>query len=263
MTKQIPPLLFLLVLIPVAFGCSSTESPTTSNSNIGTSTCSGLVLPYDFQNRPNNNSNSISIKLNGTTISTIADSTGRWSIDKIPLGKYQLVISKEGFYTYRDSITIAEEKTSYFFQTYLRIFAPYVPILDGIIMPITKLPSGRDTLIPGSIFAHTITNDKSLYAVSGELVFGRTPQLTISTFRRDYGSGIYFSFIQGTDSIFNLTEQLNSSIFTKKGFTRGDTIYFRLYPSVSIGYGFNLPQDAPIGESYDERGSNILSGILQ
>jgi tetratricopeptide (TPR) repeat protein len=85
---------FIVLISFLLFSCITTEL------GIKVTDVSGMV--YDFSNRPVSNYN---IAL-GTWYSGSTDINGRFTLLKVPLGKYKMKGSKKGYENYSDEVTI-------------------------------------------------------------------------------------------------------------------------------------------------------------
>jgi len=82
---------FLLVFI-FCCGCKNSSSPTSVlNGNM-----IGKVVAYDTAGLNPDNSG-VKISIDGTSYSTLSDSKGRWELDNIPPGTYNISFTKEGY----------------------------------------------------------------------------------------------------------------------------------------------------------------------
>ena len=101
--KPIHAPLFALLLLSLASGCT-TESPVSSVSSTPlTGTLKGRVQfgsmdRADYPMAPG----AATVSVEGTGISTTTDSLGRWQIDSLPAGTYDLSFTRSGFATRRE-----------------------------------------------------------------------------------------------------------------------------------------------------------------
>jgi hypothetical protein len=100
-------LLSLIVLIAAFTACkkdTSTQGPPGPQGPAGTSvtgTITGKVMLYNSQNMPQTtNKDSVLVSIKGTTLSTLTDTTGRYTLNQVPAGVYTMVFSKSGYGTY-------------------------------------------------------------------------------------------------------------------------------------------------------------------
>jgi hypothetical protein len=88
----------LLALLIVAFvsACSTTESPTASSALTGTLKGRVLFGSDDRADLPLPPTTA-TVSVEGTTFSTTTDSSGRWTINNLPAGTYNLSFTAPGF----------------------------------------------------------------------------------------------------------------------------------------------------------------------
>ena len=89
---------FLLSIILVSLSCKKETGPMGPAGPILTGNVSGFVALYDqFGNRLYNNLTNSKIIISGRTDTSSTDSTGKFNLNNITTGSYNIVVSKPGF----------------------------------------------------------------------------------------------------------------------------------------------------------------------
>ncbi|HET6401189.1 MAG TPA: hypothetical protein VFH95_07290 [Candidatus Kapabacteria bacterium] len=88
--------LSILLAIALVGGCTS---PNVVQSGADLGSFRGKVTLLGVDGNPLLQQSDAAVQIEGTTFSTITDSTGTWGIDNVPAGIYDIIISKNGFDT--------------------------------------------------------------------------------------------------------------------------------------------------------------------
>jgi carboxypeptidase family protein len=86
----------IVILLVVVSGCSNVNSPVTVDGSITGVVSLGNEIGSSSPN-PFTSSAGVSVSLDGTSLSTVTDSSGFWKFDNIPSGNYDVTITKSGF----------------------------------------------------------------------------------------------------------------------------------------------------------------------
>ncbi len=267
---------FLFLLFALA-GCSDSNNSTVSNSDDGlTGDLIGKIALVDHNGKPIVNNSGALVQIDGTSYSAVTDSNGDWTIHNLPSRTYSLSISKDGFVTFRDFsyAFLGGGTTRYFYRYFyyytfyefpavpLKEFAQYSVTLDAVILP-NMFHSDSST---GVCYCHTSSNvppgNLGLYIICGKdsTLSADKPE----SFRNSYYAA--FNNYTAHDSAFNVAAPIYSTsdgTSIVDGFSKGDTIYFRVYPGVGTDFYYDAirTRAVPLGISFN--GSNVLSGIMQ
>lgn len=99
MTRSLSPLLALLLMF--GSGCSDKELPSEPTRMTGTLKGKIYLASYDPAEYPLP-TDSATISIDGTNISTTADSNGYWVLNNLPAGIHNITFSRPGFAPYRE-----------------------------------------------------------------------------------------------------------------------------------------------------------------
>ena len=94
--KQLLGSFCLIILFAVVSGCSTPNSPASSGGSITGIVTLGSQIGTSSQ-KTFASSAGASISLDGTSLSTLTDSSGFWKIDNVPAANYDVTITKSGF----------------------------------------------------------------------------------------------------------------------------------------------------------------------
>src|SRR5438128_2327425 len=92
---------YFILLIAISFGCK--DSPTNTSSLKGD--MAGYVLAADSNSIASNgivgadtlNNAGVTISIDGTPFSAVTDSSGRWGMQNVPAGTYDISFRKNGY----------------------------------------------------------------------------------------------------------------------------------------------------------------------
>jgi hypothetical protein len=211
-------LLFLLLLLAVS-SCKQTTTP----AEIPTGTLKGNIVLVDYNDKPITNKSGVLVQLDGTSFSATTDAAGYWTIENLPSRTYNLTFSKPGFSSIRGQEAFLGGATVWYNDPSYPIYIPQpsrdTVILDGILFG--KL---------WGLYIHSlrkIVKDPAYFLI----ITGNQPHLDAADAKsyRNYQVR-YANALSSPDSLSMVVYVYNTDeIFN--GFSSGDTIYFRLYPT--------------------------------
>ena len=89
----------LTSLLSVILGCKGETGPTGPSGPLLTGNIEGYAILYHEYDYAYPNSSGITVSLEGTTMSTMTDSTGWWKLQDITTGTYNIIFEKIGFFS--------------------------------------------------------------------------------------------------------------------------------------------------------------------
>ena len=207
--------LYLIVLLIAA--CNKSDFIPTRGGNGGgvQSKIIGNVVLYDDLTNKIPSYDSMTVRIDGTTFSSITDSSGKYSFKDVPLGTYTVVYEKAGYGTYKlDTFTLAENLTDTptiiaaktLGQLSTTTVIDMFPSIEGDFVKLVATidPAGNGTDARGVRFFYgndSLVTNQNFYAYSG--VYGaKSP---------------------------NVSEKIDKTDFYNMGFNSGDTIYVKAY----------------------------------
>ncbi len=85
-----------LLALVIFCGCKSTSSPSPTSGNSINGNMVGYVAAYDSTGSKTDNSG-VKISIDGTSYSSLSDSKGRWELDNVVPGTYNISYTKDGY----------------------------------------------------------------------------------------------------------------------------------------------------------------------
>jgi len=257
---------FLLALVFGIAGCSDNNtSSANGNSGAATGDLYGSVILTDYRGRYIADKSGVLVQFEGTAHSAITDANGKWAIHDLPTRTYIISFSKTGFTTWRDSsYSYIGGGKVYYYEDHVFGSSPvslgeiprFTVTLDAVVMPTYGAT--------GHLFAHTSADAPDSTYVGLLLLTARTPDMDITDKSSYSYSQIYTSNNLGkTDTVVNITAQLDYSFGILKTFLPGETVYFKSYPILNGQNQFSPTTGTSDLIGYSLTASNVLSGIIQ
>jgi hypothetical protein len=179
----------------------------------------GFVSLYDEEGGRIANSKGVTVSLEGTSRSTMTDSSGEWQIDDVMTGTYAIVYEKDGFF---------EERTE------------ELQFLGGGTINVWRIGMYRfptfevtELTVTGSPGSDIITTDGTVSSLFPSwrpviVLYGLTPDVSVSP-----GAYLFFheSFAYPGVETFRSTIYLDARQRAYFGLTSGQRLYVRAYPA--------------------------------
>jgi hypothetical protein len=271
---------FALVAI---LGCES-ETPTANNNDSNdTGTVIGFMQTATIFGGLNPDQSGTKITLEGTSFSTVTDSTGRWILSGIPSGSYSGIITRDKYITKTlYNVHVFPKGVNYYdnYYDYSYYIYPVPDFLEAtglVLRPFEdhQENSWRDSTYTDSLgnLRHTYVNDTTRYplGITKFTVSVRMSKVTSDTNSANVRGTIFAYFskskdinpIQHSTNLLELPQRSDVSFFEDQdtpydyfvlrkdlinsGFKSGDTIYTSVYasPNYTNRYQYN-----PFDRSY-------------
>jgi hypothetical protein len=278
----------ILLAAVVWLGCSDsngTNDGSGGNSSL-TGDLTGKVTLTDYRGQPMADKSGVLVQVDGTSYTALTDTNGVWMIHDLPSKTYSLTFSKEGFFTWRDrsfsflggglvryEYNNFTGKSVYFSMVVPIVGLPqYTITLDALLMPIIVYSDSIHQYINivGSIYGHSSQNTPPRTSLNTVAISGASANLSIdnpSSYRNIFSMNFYNN--SSYNSFSNYPAQQDSSADLTlhyfdpllNGFSKGDTIYIRVYPSLGESQYYDDIRDIVV-PVYSANGSNVLSAIV-
>lgn len=184
----------------------------TTGQNL-TGSLSGFINLWDLNGYRLHPSSLASVSIDGKNVAVNCDSTGRWQIDSLEIGTYDLNFKMNGFGTYI--------KKSFQFVGGSNIFYGIVTLdqLPNFFVSLLSVNSGQDVItISGNISNAPPPNQNYFIIIFAGL------DSTVSCNPNQYLLDI-FGYTQTT----SFSTQVTKSDLIRSGFLEGSKVYFRAY----------------------------------
>ena len=261
----------LALVILLMVGCKTTEQITSTNSgNLPTGTLFGYITPIDATAKILVDKSGTLVSVDGTSFSTLTDTSGKWVISNLPTSTYNLTVSRLGFNTmkYTSLIFVGGGTIKYPGSQSIGQSAKYTVGADAFIMPKIKTDNaGNRSLQTAGTILSRLNNIPGKASIFIRFIIGKSPNLDIND-QNTYlivsnSDNKYFETNIDTTVTFDIADQ--SSYWSNQVLSRfapGETVYIRLYPAVykTFLYYYDINQDKNIYVGLGE-GSNVLSAI--
>lgn len=248
----------IIAIMPILFtNCEGPSGPTGQTgppSPVLTGTISGFVYLADPDTIYADH-RGIEIQIENTTFTTSTDSNGRWSIDELPTGTYNILISKNGFGYFKYTSVQFIGGGEYYIGTRFLTSVPVLPV--GLDSTITN-PFA--VIILGTLYEEIPEADYHNVLI----FFGLSDSVS--------SNPEYYKYMRSASiSLGSFSESININILKDIGFNSGDTIYITAFASISfynymfggyVGYYYHRYIDTITGRYvYTHLGkkSNIVS----
>ncbi|NNV56413.1 hypothetical protein GD597_13160 [Panacibacter sp. KCS-6] len=213
MVSFLQKLVLVLGCIALAVACNKSDFVPNGGSN---EKLNGSVKLYDDLGNPII-SNGMTVSLQGTSYSTVTDSSGKYSFKNLPFGTYTLVFTKQGFGTYKlDTFRFADN----FSDT--PVLAPEKILGAMATTSISNLSITIDTLADTIKIISTVQPPANADTARGiRLFFGSTQAVSATAYNSF--SGLYKAK-QATGSA-----RFSYADFYSLGYRTGDSVYVKSY----------------------------------
>jgi hypothetical protein len=205
----------------------------------------GFVTLYDEFGSQVSDKSGVTVTVEGVTpsISVTTNSVGKYQIDDLPTGTYDLTFGKLGYSTYRSlgfsfvggekprvyNVSLSQQSTTIISNLSLSISSSTTMVLSGTVSPTTPTGSSRYF----------------------RFYFGRSNPVTSTNYLTTAAYG-------GSGSTFTITRTIDKSTFPS-----GSTIYVVAFGDASYGYGYpDLTSGLYIYSTISTTGSNIASIVV-
>lgn len=254
--------LIILLLFVAACGKNSTQNsivvPNLIQAENKRANITGRILLYDEDGTAIPNNSGVKISIDNSTISTTTKTDGRWQLDSIPFGTYDISYSKEGFGTGKimgiyhaatnHSTTVIARSESMAVNSSLEItnliVTPFKPGFEQL---------GVSGFHIDPVFANTSGKDKYI-----RLFFSDNNSVSSTLFLSETKVRSNGSAVQQNN--FNLT----TSWFESLGFKKGQTIYAKAYGDSFLADEYTDPiTNTTVFPSLSTKPSNTVSFTLK
>ena len=219
---------FVLLIISVPSLFINCEGPSGPPGNTGppgsvlTGTISGFVYLADPDTIYTDHSGVI-IQIENTAFTTSTDSNGRWSIDELPAGTYNVLLSKNGFGYYKYTSVQFIGGGEYYIGTRFLISIPNLTV--GLDSTIT---SQFNVLILGTLYNQIPEADYHRVLI----FFGVSDSVS--------SDPKYYKYLQiETNPVGSFSNSVKINSLKEIGFKSGDIIYVSAYASIEF-YNYHL-----------------------
>jgi hypothetical protein len=253
----------IALLIILYIGCSkdsSNNSITVPNlilAQQNRANIQGLIVLYDEDGNRQIDMSGVTVSIDNSTVSTKTETDGKWKLDSIPYGTYDISYSKDGYGTGKimglyhaatnHATTVITKNESMAVNSTIAINNLIVTPFSGTIQavgvsgvhidPIFNNPSGKDKFV--------------------RLFFSDNPNVSMSNYLADVKIKTNGASAQMND--YNLT----TSFFESLGFKRGQTIYVKAYGDSFLADQYTNPlNNAVVFPSLSDKPSNTVSFVL-
>ncbi len=207
-------------------GPAGTNGTNGTNGSTASGSITGKVNQYDqYSVHKTTGLNTTTVSIEGGSNSTVTDAAGNYTLSNVAPGVYNLVFTKAGCGLTKQEQVVFPGNGSLYVNG------------DVADKPTFTFSTGyvKDTL---QFSQHQIRINVNLPAVSqtrsGMVIFGKTSSVDITTpSSYDY---MYNFYIQANNAYYTATTSYLASSFNS--YTSGQTIYAKVYPSVSQGAGY-------------------------
>ncbi len=202
--------LILLVFLLVFTSCDNNNSPVLTGS------MTGFVRLYHDDGTPYRNCSGVKVQLEGKNYYDLTDSSGKYTIKKVPAGIYNVVFSKAGFAVYK---LISKD-----FPGGGEAYYSHVTLLEIPTFEVTDLTIAKDTSINSSyyIIRGTASNKKN-YFRNIIVFFGNLDVSSDPLGYKDY------DMIQLNSDSLTFYDYISNWELNSNGFQTGDTVYAIAY----------------------------------
>jgi hypothetical protein len=217
---NIKSLLILWLAATIVVACkkdNSTENPK--------ETVTGYVFYYDINGSRSSDNSGIAVSIEGDTVSTTTNSSGRWTISNLETGTYTFAFSKPGYGTMK----VFGKNLAGGYQS-VDTMALYPIPQYTITIPVDSAPPA------GGIYVYGIFHGTLPSAPGFHMFFGKDSNVSAdqATYSYDYAS----SMTGAVESIpFEVV--FPNELFTQHGFASGDTVYVVAYTDYLIQLTYN------------------------
>lgn len=191
----------------------------------------GTIGLYDMDGKAIADGSGVTITIDQTNVSTQSNSQGKWTLDSIPFGTYDLTISKAGFGTSRimglyhgavNHATTLVSATRYISMVstldisklVVRKWSEAFPTLQNLL----AIGLAEDGILFNPVFANNSTGEKSV-----RFFMSTSPDVSSTNYsvteKQNY---------KGKEDIVE-NDNFKISWFVSKGFEPGQTVYIRAY----------------------------------
>lgn len=244
--KSLP--LYLIVLVFAA--CNKSDYVPAKGGGSGTKNkIIGNVVLYDDLTNKVPSFDSMTVHLDGTTFSTVTDSSGKYSFKDVPLGSYTVVYEKPGYGTFKlDTFNLVQNITDT-----PAIIPPKILGQLSTTAVIDMFPSIEGDFI--KIVATIDPPGNSSTARGIRFFYGNDSLITKENFSA-------FSPVYGVKSA-NATERIDKTDFYSMGFSAGDTVYVKVYGDAFFSNDYiDVPSAKRIFPNLNTNSSSPKSFIL-
>jgi hypothetical protein len=208
---------FLMIVLCIVIACGKNKDENGPSGRIF-----GTIQTFDDKLNTINEANGYQVVFEkasgGSAITVFADATGKYSVDDLPFGTYNLTFSKSGYGTYKMFGVIHQESPGLSTQ-----------------IPNQSLGKLSTTTVTGLVVASNII--EGLPGVRFDYNVSPTPSTSSRAFVRYFlstNSGVSPANYQAVSILQNYSNTSNISGFTKDsltamGFSAGQTVFARLY----------------------------------
>lgn len=240
----------IIMLFTMSIGCEGPAGPAGPIGPAGSLLSGdilGRILIYDSLNVATDNSGAL-IKIDGTTHSTLSDSTGKWKFKGVKSGTYVITCSKPGFSTDKNiSFQFVGGDTPAFGGTFELYKLPTIYV-SSLEMP---QPYQRGINIVGTLSSQL--NPNKVQQVF--LFYGYDSLPAILAYN-------YISFRFDIVSAQSFNVYFDSSFFRNANIKSGTKIYFVAHTIASTYAGYYNFDAAFVYTSLCEKPSNVVSYIV-
>jgi hypothetical protein len=252
----------ILLILAIACGKNSTQNsivvPNLIQAENKRANISGQVLLYDEEGSALPDNSGVKISIDNSTISTTTKADGKWQLDSIPFGTYDISYSKEGFGTGKimgiyhaatnHSTTVIAKSESMAVNSSIEItnlvVTPFKPGFEQL---------GVSGVHIDPVFTNTSGKDKYV-----RLFFSDNNSVSATSFLAETKVRSNGAPLQQNN--YNLT----TSWFESLGFKKGQTIYVKAYGDSFLADQYTDPlTNTTIFPSLSTKPSNAVSFILK
>ena len=213
-------IIFSMLMITFAiinFGCKGDTGPAGPVGPTLSGTLTGLVVLTDTNGVQPTNRSGISVSIDGTSLSTTTDSTGKWTFNSLSTGTYAITISKNNYgMTKRINFQFVGGGTTYVGQDFLSA----VPSFN--ISNLSYTAGNQFIDVKGNVnftSAQTIGRNIFVFVGNSNLV-SSSPGTYL---------GVFNAFANDTATTF--TQRLTTANLNDLGIPTGSTAYINVYSS--------------------------------
>jgi hypothetical protein len=212
--------LFLAALTALMVSCKGNDGAEGPAGPVLTGSISGYVYLVDQNDSLLSNRSGVTVSLNGTNISTTSDSTGKWTLNNVQTGVYEITLNKSGF----DSFIVPSQQfvgggTLYLGDVYIAQKQAFGITSEAAKDTFSTALGTNVILLSDSLNGPVYTTGKRI------LIFaGASPSVSSDPTTYQY----VYTFLPGATTKY-ISHSYSPAELISAGFSSGQTIYFRSY----------------------------------
>ncbi|HZV13072.1 MAG TPA: carboxypeptidase regulatory-like domain-containing protein [Candidatus Kapabacteria bacterium] len=212
--------IFLAALTALIISCKGNDGAQGPAGPALTGSISGYTYLVDQNDSLLSNRSGVTVSLNGTNISATSDSTGKWTLNNVSTGVYEVTFSKSGY----DSFVIPSQQfvgggALYLGDVYMAQKQTFGVISETAKDSLFNAYGQKVIYLTDSLTQPIYTTSKRVAIFVG----------TTSSVSSDPSTYSYVVIHTPATNAYSTTRLFTSAELVSAGFATGDTIYFRSY----------------------------------